>query len=258
MPSLTHAGLRLHYEIHGTGTPVILLHGATVSFAFNYAGTGWIEPLTARGLQVIGLDFRGHGKSDKPHDAAAYGTAILADDVLALMDHLQLERAALLGYSIGTAVALHLTHTVPARITRAALVATGDGLIGHKPHEFARIMPPLGPLTERTAFPTDMPPHLAAYWTLIERTGGDRVAMKALSGGAYPHLTAEQAANIAAPVLVVSGALDSVTGRGPRVAAALGYGRYHEVPGGDHFSLAADAGVQAMVAQFIAVVPTAG
>lgn len=251
MPYLVSDGLRLHYEVHGSGEPVVLLHGGTVSFEHNYAINGWTERLNSAGLQVIGLDFRGHGKSDKPHEAHYYGTANLASDVLALTQHLNIDRAALIGYSLGTAVALHLLQTSPRRFTRAALVATGDGLIGFPPYTFDRVIPPLALVLARTEYPTDLPPHLAAYWNFVTITGGDAKALIALSKARYPPLSAEQASAIDTPVLVVSGENDPVLGLGPRLAAALGQGNYLEVAGADHFSLAVDAGVQAAVASFI-------
>ena len=128
MPTIQNRGLQIHYEVHGVGHPVVLLHGGTVSFKYNYAGFGWITPLNDAGLHVVGLDFRGHGNSDKPHDVASYGTANLASDVIAVLDYLGLQRVSLIAYSIGTAVALHLMQMVPERFDRAALVATGDRL----------------------------------------------------------------------------------------------------------------------------------
>ena len=121
-------GFSIHYETHGSGLPVVLLHGICVSFAGNFGAYGWIERLRGQGLRVIGMDFRGHGQSDKPHDSSAYGTTHLADDVIALLDHLGLDRVSLMGYSLGSVVALHLLHTHPERFTRGVLIATGDGL----------------------------------------------------------------------------------------------------------------------------------
>lgn len=92
MPSFQNAGIRLHFEVCGEGRPLVFLHGGTVSFQANYAAFGWPEKFIARGFQVVGLDFRGHGKSDKPHDARSYGTANVAADVTGLLDHLGLDR----------------------------------------------------------------------------------------------------------------------------------------------------------------------
>jgi pimeloyl-ACP methyl ester carboxylesterase len=251
VPILSSHGVGIHYEVHGTGRPVMLLHGGTVDFARNYAGFGWVKLLNDRGLQVIGLDFRGHGGSDKPHDADAYGTANLAGDVLAVLDHLGVTRASLVAYSIGTAVALHLIHEQPARFESAVLVATGDGLIGVPPHTLDRILPALARLADRTEYPRDMPRHLAAYWNFIEATSGDRAAMRAVATARYPHLPEHAAAAIVVRTLVVSGENDPVLGRGERLARALGRGTYLQIPGADHFSLAADPVVQAAVADFL-------
>ena len=251
MPSFHNADIRLHFEARGDGRPLVFLHGGTVDFRANYAAFGWPEKFIARGYQAVGLDFRGHGRSDKPHDAGKYGTANLATDVVALLDHLRLDHVDLVAYSIGTAVALHLLQTIPDRLGRVALVATSDGLIGLPPHEFSRVLPALAVVAGRSEYPRDLPRHAAAYWNFIESTGGDRAAMKAFAEARYPPLSVADAHGITHPVLVVSGDNDQVLGRGPRLASALGNARYLEVAGADHFSLAADETVQDAVANFM-------
>jgi pimeloyl-ACP methyl ester carboxylesterase len=251
VPSLENRSVRIHYEVHGTGHPVVLLHGGTVSFKHNYADFGWIESLNDSGLQVIGLDFRGHGKSAKPHEVESYGTANLASDVLAVLDQLSLAHVSLIAYSIGTAVALHLLQVAPERFDRAALVATGDGLIGHPPHILDSIRPALKQVLDRAEYPRDLPKYLATYWNFVAATGGDKQALRALVQASYPALSTTDAAGITVPTLVVSGQSDMVLGRGPLLAKALGQGSYLEVPGADHFSLAEDASVKAAVAHFM-------
>jgi pimeloyl-ACP methyl ester carboxylesterase len=80
--------VRLHFEVHGEGRPLVFLHGGTVDFRANYVAFGWLERHVARRLRVIGPDFRGHGTIDKPRDAASCGAANVAADVTALLDHL--------------------------------------------------------------------------------------------------------------------------------------------------------------------------
>ena len=252
MPHFANDGLSLHYEVHGKGHPAVLLHGGCVSFERNYAMFGWIERLNVRGLQVIGLDSRGHGKSDKPHDPEAYGTARMAGDVLALLRHLKLDRVSVVGYSIGCAIALHLLHSHPDRFSGSVLVAIGDGAVGLPPFAFASVLPLVVDSLSRSEYPADLPRHVAAYWKFVVDSGGDRQAAIAAASGSYPPLSIEDAARIEVPVLVVSGERDPVLGRGPRLAKALGRGRYLEVAGADHFALAADTGTQAAVADFLA------
>ena len=251
MPTVQNRGIQIHYEVHASGHPVLLVHGGTVSFKLNYADFGWIEALNDSGLQVIGLDLRGHGQSGKPHDIESYGTSNLASDVIAVLDQLSLTRVSLVTYSIGTAVALHLMKSLPERFDRAALIATGDGLIGHPPHTFANILPSLLEVLNRTEYPKDLPKHVATYWNFVAATGGDWQALRALAQASYPPLAPADALAITIPTLVISGQNDLVLGQGPRLAQALGQGAYVEVPGADHFSLAADPGVKAAVARFM-------
>jgi len=252
MPHVQSLGCSIHYEVHGPGRPVLMLHGITVSFEANFVGGGWTRALQDAGLQVIGLDLRGHGHSDKPHEAAAYGVTTLVDDAIAVLDALQLERASLVGYSLGSLIALHLLLRHPGRFDRAALVATGDGMIGRPPLQPETVFAELAGALEHPQFPSHLPPHVAAYWDFAERVGGDRAAAAACARSALPALSVLEASRIAAPVLVVSGETDPVLGRGPALAAALPRGRYLEVAGADHFQLARHGGAQAAVAAFLA------
>ena len=251
MPTVENRGIQIHYEVHGSGHPVVLIHGGTVSFKHNYADFGWIEALNHSGLQVIGLDLRGHGKSGKPHEIESYGTSNLASDVVTVLDQLSLTRVSLVAYSIGTAVALHLLKSFPKRFDRAALIATGDGLIGHLPHMFDSILPALLEVLDRAEYPKDLPKHLSTYWNFVAATNGDRQALRALAQANYAPLSTTEASAIRIPTLVISGQSDLVLGQGPKLAQTLGQGSYIEVPGADHFSLAANPDVKAAVARFM-------
>jgi len=122
-------GVRLRYVEAGTGEAVILLHG----FLGNIENT-WIEgygaarpdvlPTLARRCRTIALDARGHGRSDKPHDPGSYGRH-MADDVVALLDHLGIDRAHLVGYSMGSLIAAKVMCERPNRLRTVVL---GGGL----------------------------------------------------------------------------------------------------------------------------------
>src|SRR3981081_1675759 len=97
-------GVRLHYEVDGpeNGTPLIAVHGFASDYRRNWVGSRGQEALTTAGFRVIGLDCRGHGHSDKPHDEAAYSIDIMAGDVVRLPDQLDGPWADYIVYTMGS------------------------------------------------------------------------------------------------------------------------------------------------------------
>jgi pimeloyl-ACP methyl ester carboxylesterase len=106
-------GVRIHYFVEGRGEPVVLIHGLHSSAGMNWIVNGVFGEL-AKDHQVIALDMPGHGRSDKPDDEKAYGTQIVAD-VLALLDHLQIKKAHIVGYSLGGMIAVKFLAMHPDR-----------------------------------------------------------------------------------------------------------------------------------------------
>lgn len=111
-------GVRIRYVDRGAGAPVVLVHGFTGSIERSWIATG-VLPGLARDFRVIALDLRGHGASDKPHDAPAYEE--LALDVIRLMDHAGVQRAHVVGYSLGGIIVAKLLTTHPERFLGAVL-----------------------------------------------------------------------------------------------------------------------------------------
>ena len=114
MPNLMHGGVRIYYQFEGTGEPLVMLHGLSDS-QWGLRALGYVEPLKER-FQVILIDARGHGYSDKPHDPTAYTPALLAGDVLTVLDKLQIDQAHLFGYSLGGWIGLGLAQQAPTRL----------------------------------------------------------------------------------------------------------------------------------------------
>ena len=119
----TSDGVKIHYLIEGKGEPVILIHGLYATATGNWQGPG-IMPELAKNYQVIALDLRAHGQSGKPEGEAQYGVQ-MAEDVVRLMDHLQLPKAHLVGYSLGGMIALKLLTLHPERVSSAVLGGMG-------------------------------------------------------------------------------------------------------------------------------------
>src|SRR4030088_504761 len=110
-------GINLYYETHGTGRPLVLLHGGLGSGEMF----GPVLPMLAEGHEVIAVDLQGHGRTadiDRPIDVR-----LMADDIAALMDHLRLKQPDLVGYSLGGGVALHTAAKYPAKVRRLVAVS---------------------------------------------------------------------------------------------------------------------------------------
>jgi pimeloyl-ACP methyl ester carboxylesterase len=116
-------GVKIHFLIEGTGEPVVLIHGLDSSARVNWQMPGTIDAL-AKDHQVIAIDLPGYGESDKPADPAAYGEQWV-DDVILLLDHLNIRKAHIVGYSMGGMVALKLIAEHPDRVISGTLGGAG-------------------------------------------------------------------------------------------------------------------------------------
>jgi pimeloyl-ACP methyl ester carboxylesterase len=116
-------GVKIHFLIEGTGEPVVLIHGLDSSARVNWQMPGTIDAL-AKDHQVIAIDLPGYGESDKPVDPAAYGEQWV-DDVILLLNHLNIRKAHIVGYSMGGMVALKLIAEHPDRVISGTLGGAG-------------------------------------------------------------------------------------------------------------------------------------
>jgi pimeloyl-ACP methyl ester carboxylesterase len=113
-------GLRMYYEIHGdaSGEPLVLLHGSFMTITNNW--TGWIGELS-KSRKVIALEMQGHGRTaDINRDFSYEG---LADDVAALLDHLRIARADVLGYSMGGGIAMQVAIRHPEKVRKVVSIS---------------------------------------------------------------------------------------------------------------------------------------
>lgn len=245
-------GLRLAFEDHGpaengSGAPILLVHGFASSARVNWADTGWIKTLTGDGRRVIAFDHRGHGASDKPHDAAAYETSRLAADGLRLLDHLGIESADLMGYSMGARVTAFLALAAPKRVRSAVIGGLGYHLVEGVglPTDIAEAMeaPSADGLTD---------PVQRMFRRFAEAGGNDLQALSACIRGSRQSLSVDDARRIACPVLVAVGTRDAIAGDPHRLAALLPHGSALDIEGRDHNPAVGDKTFKAGVLAFLA------
>jgi pimeloyl-ACP methyl ester carboxylesterase len=123
MPKLDRDGVKIYYEVHGSGPPLILTHGySSTSAMWN----GQIEALTKQ-HQLILWDMRGHGQSDYPADPAAYSEALTVADIAALLDEVGAAKAIVGGLSLGGYMSLAFYRAHPERVSALLIVDTGPG-----------------------------------------------------------------------------------------------------------------------------------
>ena len=116
-------GVKISYFVHGKGEPVVLVHGWLSSAGINWALTGTSD-LLARDFQVIAIDVRGHGLSDKPTKVDAYGME-LVEDIARLLNHLNIKKAHIVGYSMGGIITAKFLVTHPDRVLSGTLAGSG-------------------------------------------------------------------------------------------------------------------------------------
>lgn len=206
-------GVQIHYTVQGLGDPVVLIHGFTSSIDSNWRTNGIIDKLSSD-FQVIALDTRGHGKSDKPHDAASYGTE-MTEDVVRLLDHLEIDKAHIVGYSMGGFITLKLLTDHPDRFLSAVLGGSGwseEGLEGlDELAESLETGKGIGPLIEALT-PEGQPVPSEEQMAMINQmlmATNDPLALAAVIHGMDDlEITEEQIRSIEVPVLALIGEID--------------------------------------------------
>ena len=119
MPYATNDGIRIYYEREGSGPPLLLHHGFSLSLE-NWRENGYVSALKDD-YELILMDARGHGQSDKPHDHTDYAFDKRVADVVAILDHAGIERAVFWGYSMGGHVGYAVVRYAPERFTAAII-----------------------------------------------------------------------------------------------------------------------------------------
>jgi pimeloyl-ACP methyl ester carboxylesterase len=248
----TPDGVTLAYDdiapAGGAERSILLLHGFTSNRNEGWRRTGWYGAFERRHMRVIALDQRGHGESAKLYDPAAYTREKLAADALALMDHLEVGRGDVFGYSMGTRTALAAAIAAPERVSNLILGGIGGKLLTPSP--------PVQGNPMADALLTDDPdaivqPMLRSFRQFADEQGEDRKALAAFVQAGNPPLDFDAMASLPMPVLVVAGQRDEGAGDPEDLARIFPRGHAVTVVGCDHFSAIPHALTKAAVFDFL-------
>ncbi|HSI39287.1 MAG TPA: alpha/beta fold hydrolase [Xanthobacteraceae bacterium] len=246
MPSFLHDGLELAYLDQGEGEPVVLVHGFASNKEINWVGPGWVTTLARAGRRVIALDNRGHGASAKLYEPEAYDPARMATDVAALMDHLGLARADVMGYSMGGRIAACLALAAPERVRTLTVGGIGIHLVqgAGLPTSIAEAL--LAPSLDDVSEPMGR-----MFRAFADQTGSDRRALAACIYGSRRTLSAQEVGRIAVPTLIGVGTKDPIAGDPHALAALMPNARVVDIPGRDHMLAVGDRVFKQAVLAFL-------
>jgi len=235
MQSFDSDGVRIAYLDEGDGPPVLLIHGFASNSEVNWVGPGWVETLTKAGYRAIALDNRGHGESEKLYDEAAYGAPLMAEDARRLLDHLGIEKAHVLGYSMGARIGAFLTARHPERV--ASLVLSGMGI------NLVRGVGGAGPIAAALeADSVDQVSNDAArsFRIFADQTGSDRRALAACIRASREPVTAQALSATGVRILIAVGTEDVVAGSARELAELLPGAQVLDIPNRDHMRAVGD------------------
>jgi pimeloyl-ACP methyl ester carboxylesterase len=246
MPSFHHGEVEIAYLDEGMGEPIVLVHGFASTKEVNWVNPGWVRTLAGAGRRAIALDNRGHGASSKLYDPAAYHSATMAEDVRALLDHLKIERADVMGYSMGARIAAFLTVNHPKRVRSVAL-----GGLGYKLVEGVGLLENIADALEARSLSDISDPTGRAFRSFAEQTKSDLKALAACIRGSRQTLPCGQLAGIRVPVLVAVGTNDDVAGSAQELAALIPGARAFDIPNRDHMLAVGDKVFKTGVLDFL-------
>jgi pimeloyl-ACP methyl ester carboxylesterase len=246
MQSFESDGVRIAYSDEGEGEPILLIHGFASNVATNWIGPGWARTLTGSGRRVIAIDNRGHGQSDKLYDPSRYGAPAMAEDARRLLDHLRINRADVMGYSMGARIAVFLALAHPERVRSLILGGAGinlvRGMVGTGPIARALEAPSIDEVTNDTA---------RSFRAFAEQTGSDLKALAACMRGPREKITPEHLARIAVPAIIATGSKDVIAGSGGELASLIPGAQLLEIEGRDHMRAVGDARFKQGVLDFL-------
>ena len=227
------------------GDPVLLIHGFASTHVVNWVSTGWVRTLNDAGYRVIAFDNRGHGATSKSYDAADYTPQKMAGDAAALLAHLGIARAHVMGYSMGARIAAFLALAEPAMVATLVLGGLGIGMVDGVgdwdpiadallADDAATVSDPRGKIVSRLCRPDPKRPPGAGGLHLDVARAADRVRSR----------------GITQPTLVAVGTKDDIGGSPEGLAGLMPNAESFAIEGRDHMLAVGDRTFKQRVLSF--------
>ena len=255
MQFFNHDGFDLAFldrgpEAGGGGDAVLLIHGFASSHYVNWVAPGWFKTLNDAGYRAIALDNRGHGQSTKAYEDADYTPGKMASDAAALLDHLGIGRAHVMGYSMGARIAAFMALADPDKVATLVLGGLGIGIVDG--------VGDWDPIADALlAADADDIVHARGrmFRAFADQTRSDRRALAACIVGSRTLLGEGEVAKIAQPTLIAVGTADDIAGSPEKLAALMPNAEAFPIEGRDHMLSVGDRTFKKRVLEFYAEHP---
>jgi pimeloyl-ACP methyl ester carboxylesterase len=246
MSSFQNGAVEIAYIDEGEGEPIVLVHGFASSKSVNWVYPTWVSELKRNGRRVVALDNRGHGESAKLYDPEQYTIPSMAGDVIALMDHLGIARADVMGYSLGSRMTAQLALSAPERLRSAIFGGIGMAMIkGGGPGEnVAEALE--APSLDEVADPVGR-----TFRAFADQTRSDRRALAACMRGSRGLMCRDDAARISVPVLIAVGTSDEIAGSARELGEIIPEAEVLDIPNRDHMRAVGDKVYKSGVVDFL-------
>lgn len=246
MPLFSSDEIEIAYETYGHGAPILLIHGFASNGEVNWVDTGWVEALTGAGRQVVTIDNRGHGKSEKLTDPDLYPARIMARDAANLIEYLGIGPLPVMGYSMGARISAFLAMDRPDLLNAVIFGGLGYNMVRGLNDSEAIVAALLAPSLEDVEDKTGR-----MFRRFAESTQSDLQALAACMQSSRDRITEDDIRSIKTPVLVAVGAEDDIAGDPQALAELLPNGEAFVIPRRDHMRATGDKAFKQAVLDFL-------
>lgn len=238
--------VRIAYKIVGSGEPIVLVHGFASTHIANWVEPGWVDALVGAGRQVILFDLRGHGESEKLFGDADYDRTAMADDIAALLTHLGISSADVMGYSLGAMLTLRFARLHGDMCKRAILAGVGAHFLLPGSNGTAVVDALLAddPRASKNAVGR-------AFRAFADKNKQNRQALATCYNVPREPLDPEKLKEATCPILVVAGDRDELAGAPEGLANLLPKGEAVSIPNRDHMRTVGDPTYKKIVLEFL-------